>query len=225
MNIEYDYSYLNIEKDFADVGFADETVEIIRVQAKMGEEEEVNWFLDMLERRFKMYQYIKDNGVKFGEEELFYWCGESKLYFTLTVKAETLEQHEKIVDDVLDIVRNDFGQTNFELSMQMGNRKDWSKINGYLEQISEWKTISPNIISMFYNDMKYCGTKYSKESVEKLYALSDEYLEIFVDKKVKWNDWLGTVRKLSTGYAFFKTRAKRTYYQLNLGNVESLKCV
>lgn len=225
MEIIDDKSYLYLNKRMVNTGFTDEVVGKICVQGGCDEQQAIDRLLDILENRFRMYQYKKNNGVLFDTEDLFYW-GDRKRYFDVTVKANTLERHNKIVAEVLDIINCDFKNTQFYVRLQYDNRTDWDRINEYMQQDFDIDNLPLSILSAFYKDMQYDDRKYSMEATEKLHELSNLFLSKFIDKKVIVNGNIkGYVHKLSDTYALFKPRATKTYYPLNLGVIQSIKMI
>lgn len=225
MEMKHDKSYLYLYKRMVDTGFTDEVVGKICVQGGVNEQENITELLDILENNFRMYQYKKDNGVKYGTEDLFYW-GDRERYFDVTVKANDLKNHNKIVADVLNIIENNFKNSDFYVRLQYDNRIDYEKINEYLKQDFDISNFQISTLGAFYENIPSNHGRYTKESTQKLYKLSNDFLDQYVDKKVIVNQTLkGTIHKLDDIFALFKPRATKTYYPLNIGVIQSIELV
>ena len=72
MEFKKDYSYLYLTKNEYTEPFINEVVKSIRFYGTDKFEEEYTGIKEWLEENFIMYQY-KDNGIEYGDHELFYW--------------------------------------------------------------------------------------------------------------------------------------------------------
>lgn len=232
MEIKHDKSYLSENNVMVDAGFANDVVGKICFQGnfKLGEHALIKQIADYLENNFRMYQYIKDNGVKFKTEDLFFWTNDSRdklLYFDVNVKADTLVRHNEIVDTITKYIENNYSNSEMYVRLQYTKRMDWNKINEFLKQDFNINNLPIELLQPLHNESKYCGNGFTEESINKLISLSNEYLNQFTDKKVLWNGEIkGTIRKFEESrYGLFKPRAKKTYYPIELGNIRSLATI
>lgn len=222
-NVNHDKSYLNLYARIRDVDFTDVVIGKICVQGAIGEEQQITALLEDLESTFKMYQYKKENGIKYGAEDLFYW-GDRERYFDVTVQSDIKERHELVASEVLELINVKYANTNFYVRVQYHNMINWQKLDEFMKQDFNMDNLPINVIGAFYGAIQYGNGKCSKESANKIYDLSSRFISQYVGKKVLVNGEIkGTVKKLADCYGLFKPRATRTYYPLDLGIVRSIQ--
>lgn len=226
MEIKHDKSYLHLYEDWKKAGFTNEVVGKICIQGNYQYEEYeiVKKIADYLESNYKMYQYIKNNGVKFGEEDLFFWTNERErmLYFDLTIKADTLDKHNFIVHSIVQYLEQNYSESQLYIRLQYTERKNWKSINKFLGNEFDIVNLPIDKLRPLYGYI-YSSNQFTKENIDKLHRLSEEYIGQFEGKKVCWNnDIKGTIKKIGDTYGLFKPRATRTYYPLDLSKINSL---
>lgn len=229
MEIKHDQSYLSENNTLVDAGLANDMIWKICIQGnnKVNEQKLIKQIADYLEENFRMYQYKKDNGIKSQTEDLFFWTNgdrEKMLYFDVSVKADTPEKHNQIVNSVIEYLKSNYTDSQIYVRLQYKRITNWNVVNEYLKQNFDLDNLPINVLQLLHNDSKYCGHGFTKESIDKLHELSNYYLDQFVDKKVLWNGQIkGTIRKFEEGrYGLFKPRARKTYHPIELGKIQSL---
>lgn len=222
MKIKHNKMYLSLWEDWKKAGFTNETITKICIE---GECETVKQIADYLENNYKMYQYVKNNGIKYGEEDLFFWtnCGETLTYFDITVKANTLVQHNEIVNSIIQYLEANYSNTQLYVDLQYHNLKDWNLINEYLSKDFDIDNLDVDKLRPLYGYL-YSGHQLTKENESKLIQLSEDYLKQFENKKVILNDNIrGTIKRITEdSFGLFKPRATRTYYPIDLSKIKSL---
>lgn len=229
MKIEHNLDYLPSNDILVEAALANDVIGKICLEGNFKHREQIIQIADYLENNFRMYQYKKDNGVKYKTEDLFFWTNcqrEEMTYFDVTVNSETLEGHNEIVNTVVKYLEENYSDTEIYVSLQYTRRFDWNKINQFLKQDFDLNNLPVSVLQILHSESKYCGRKFTEQDIEKLNKLSTLYLDQFVGKKVIWNGQIkGTIRKLSDGFGLFKPRAKKSYYPLELGNIKSLSLI
>lgn len=212
-------------------GMADNVVRKICFQGNFScnEQSIIKSIADYLEKNYRMYQYIKDNGIKFGTEDLFFWTNreyEDLLYFDVVVKAESVGKHNHLVNSIVKYIEESYSNTKISVRLQYSSKLNWSRINEYLSNVYYISDIPFDILQTLYDRLYYSDNELNAESVTKIRLLSEIYLEQFVNKRVVFNGIQGTVRKVEENrYGFFKLRARKSYYNLELNNIQSLSIV
>lgn len=231
MQIKHDLSYLPESKVLLEAGFAHDVVKKICFQGhfKLNEGKFIKQIADHLEENYKMYQYVKDNGVKFKEEDLFFWTNDTReelLYFDVNVRADTLEKHNEIVQEIVKYIEDNYSNTEMYVRLQYSRRENWDAINEFLKQDFDLNNLPIEKLQPLYREIQY-SNGFTKESVMKLRELSNSFLDQFTDKKVLLNggELKGTIRKLGDHFGLFKPRARKTYYHINLGVIKSLTLI
>jgi len=229
MEIKHDQSYLSENNTLVEAGLANDMIWKICIQGNLKENEYklIKQIADYLEENFRMYQYKKDNGVKFKTEDLYFWTNEERekmLYFDVSVKADTPEKHNQIVNSIVKYLEENYSDSQIYVRLQYKRLVNWNKVNEYLKQDFDLNKMPVNVLQLLHNDSNYVGHGLTLESINKLNELSNAYLDQFVDKKVLWNGEIkGTVRKFEEGrYGLFKPRARKTYFPIELGKIKSL---
>ena len=102
-------------KDFinrSDVEKGIAKVRPFKVCVRRGWGKDITPLMDEIENHFRVYQYRKDNGVRFTTEDLFYWTSADEPradglhYFDLSLnKKQSEETQDKILAELLDIIR------------------------------------------------------------------------------------------------------------------------
>jgi hypothetical protein len=114
MKIKNDESCLALYDDMKRIGFTDRSVNKLCFQAFVTANREgetaIKQIKDYLESHYKMYQYIKNNGVKYGEHELFYWSNDNDLYFTVNLNDEkfSVQYNNRIVNEILKYIQKNY---------------------------------------------------------------------------------------------------------------------
>ena len=116
------YSYLYLTKNEYTEPFINEIVGTICFYGTDKFEEEYTEIKEWLEENFIMYQY-KDNGVKHGDHELFYWSDSyhgNKNYFTLKLnyKKLSIERVNQIVNEITYYLTKKYPQLDERYTVQ-----------------------------------------------------------------------------------------------------------
>ena len=232
LEIKHDMSYLYLTNNkLKQMGFTNTTVYKICFQGMYSDDTKIiiQELKDYLELKYKMYQYKKDNGIKFGEEELFYWSNyDSQRYFDVTLKDNNnIKHNEKISKEIEEYVKEKYKNTNLYVRFQYHNRIDWSKINDYIEYFElDFNNIPFEELAAISSRMFYVGSYYTEESMIKLANIEKQIMKYFQNKKIIYNNIKGTLRELPCGgYGVFKPRATKTYYPIKLKSIEKLELV
>lgn len=227
MKIKEYKGYLTENNQLVKAGLSDNVVTKISFEGSFQANEQLimKSIADYLEENYKMYQYKKDNGVKFGEHDLFFWTNrDDLLYFDVNINAETLEKHNQIVNSIVNYIENNYSNTQINVTLNYTVRNDWNRINDYLKQDFGVNNLPIEVLQELHRGINYAGWDFTKESVQKLNELSNLYLDQFVDKRVFWNGMKGTIKNFDENrYGFFKLRARKNYYTISLGNSDSLE--
>lgn len=228
LEIKHDMNYLTGKQGLKGMGFTDITVFKICFRGMRSDNTRIiiQELKDYLESKYKMYQYKKDNGVKYGTEELFYWCNHNdERYFDVTLKDHnSIEDNEKISKEIEQYVKDKYSDANLYVRFQYADRIDWDKVNNYIKDfILDLDNIPFEELQAVSSNMYYVGSHYASESIDKLIEIEKIIMEHFKGKKVIYNGIKGTLRKLDNGYGVFKPRATRTYYPIELSKIKELK--
>lgn len=243
MKITYDESYLYLYDDMKRLSFTDRAVNKLCFQAnttsnRVGETA-IKQIKDYLENHYKMYQYIKDNGVKYGEHELFYWDNGNDLYFTVNLNDErfSVEYNNRIVDEIIDYITKNYSNIKGYVSIQLEERTNWDKVNDYVHTTDFDINNLPYSTLQMITSKAYCkGNTLDIESRNKLSAIESELMNAFVDHRVFYeqvsdgifgkskNVIKGTLRKINNStFGVFKPHAKKQYYRIGLTMIADLK--
>jgi len=242
MEINHDESYLYLNSDMERVGFTNKTIQKICFQGYAKDFEKsktaIQTIKDRLENHYKMYQYKKDNGVKYGEHELFYWSNGENLYFDVSLNEKySVEYNQKIVDEILDYVNQEHSDVQGEVSLQYELRTDWNKVNKYVQRTEFDINNLPYGTLNAISNAAYCqGDTLTIESRNKLYNIEQQLMNAFKDKKVVYKQVLngmfgktettikGTLKQINENvYGVFKPRATKTYYKINMRYIKNLR--
>ena len=228
LSIKHDKSYLRNDI-LKELGYRNETINKICFQGNFkipGSEQIIQQIKDYLENTYKMYQYKKDNGVKYGEHELFYWCiHNDKIYFDVTLNDKfTIEYNNKIVAEIEEYINNNYAEATLYVRYQYSDIINWDKVNDYLNVYElDFNNIPFNLLSSLAYYSFCAGNGITGKNKEKLYNIELEIQKYFKGKKVIFNNIKGTVKEFKEGYfGVFKPRATRTYYPFQLSTIHSL---
>lgn len=242
MEIKHDESYLYLYEDIKQTGFTNKIIGKIAFQAyrtDINGKYSIQKTKDFLENNFKMYQYKKDNGVKFGEEDLFYWSNGEELYFDVSLNEKnSLEYNQNIVDKIISYVEQELNNVQGCVRLQYAERTDWNKINEYINDTTfnidslPFKTLIP-IINKSYGS----GNTLSLDNRNKIIQIEKEIFEKYQNKKItveilssgifgnSITEVKGTLKFITSKneYGIFKPRSRKTYYPISLSNIYDLK--
>lgn len=234
LEIKHDKSYLTGREGLKGMGFTDVTVFKICFQGMYSDDSSIviQEIRDYLELKYKMYQYKKDNGIKYGEEELFYWhngdtrYNDFKRYFDVTLKDNnSIEHNERISKEIEQYVKDNYPNANLYVRFQYTDRIDWDKVNDYIENFElDLENIPFEELHAVTSYMFCCGSHYNEKSMEKLTDIENQLMKFYEGKKVIYNGIKGTLKHLgNNNYGVFKPRATRTYYPIELKTIKELK--
>ena len=231
MEIKHDKSYLNLWADQSNAGFTRELANKIVFQADVRDNRCIVAFQtikDWLEDNYKMYQYKKGNGVKYGEHELFYWASwdTPERYFTIDFnEVLSFDKRIELLEQIESYIVNNLSNIGGFIRLQYKNCMDWDLVNEYVLQLEidcnniPYDKLRAIFDFQFTGDWKYL----TKENALKLYNIQQELLKNLEGKKVIYNGIKGTVKKVNNGgYGVFKPRATRTYYPIELKTIKEL---
>lgn len=239
VKIEHDYSYIRTPQRLKDLKICEDVIDKIAVNTK--DEEAAIEFLDYIEGKYKLYQYKKDNGVRFGEHELFFRGGESYRYFTLNINHNFIDSATIIKELQSHPI---FANEDTYIRFQYATIPIKPSIDKWLKQVN----ISPESVELFdweafqyiyglayYSnshclpqDMKYIIYNMEQKLFEfiegKNIDITLTYQSVFIDPIQKSR---GKIKKISDniGYGFFKGGAVRKYYPITSVNIKSLSAV
>lgn len=213
------------------LGYKDEAIHKICFQGKFNianSETIIKRIKDHLEETYKMYQYKKDNGVKFGEEELFYWSNDNKLYFDVNLNNKfTIEYNNRIVEEIEAYLKTNFSDDELYIRYQYSDIINWNKVNNYITNFQlDCNSIPFDMLSSLSYYCHVAGNRITRENHEKLLDIEIKIQEYYKNKKVVFNNIKGTVKEFKEGYyGVFKPRATRTYYPFRLSKINTLQLV
>lgn len=101
MNITEDDRTTYVDHDMVQRGLAD--VVPLKVTFRGAPESQIT-AMNAIEAHFRVYQYRKDNGVTFGDYELFFWCGcdnrtgerDMRYFYLMFNDKQSLEERERV---------------------------------------------------------------------------------------------------------------------------------
>lgn len=233
MEIKHDKSYLNLWGDQRNAGFTREFADKIRFDADTRDNRCMVAFQeikDYLEKNYKMYQYKKDNGVKHGEHELFYWASwdTPDRYWTIDLnKRLSFEKRIELLEQIIKYLEDNFSDISGNIYLQYKNCMDWDLVNKYISELEiDYNNLPYNKLRAIF-DFQFTGDwEYlTKENADKLYNIQRNLFENLEGKKVIFNGIKGTLKKVSSygEYGVFKPRTKKTYYKIGLNNIKTLE--
>jgi len=232
MEIKHDKSYLNLWDGQRKAGFTQEIANKIVFDADIRDNRCIESFQiikDWLEDNFKMYQYKKDNGVKHGEHELFYWASweNPERYWTIDFNEKlSFNKRIELIKQIEKYLMDNYSEISGFIRLQYQNCMDWNLVNEYVSTLEiDYNNIPyEKLRAIFYfqfNDWR----NLIKDNAEKLLNIQQELLKTLEDKKVIFNGIKGTLKKIDNygTYGVFKPRATRQYYKIGLNNIETLE--
>lgn len=159
--------------------------------------------MDSIERSFRVYQYKKDNGVKFGEHELFYWTNtnpnclraDGKLsFFSLNLNDRTpTDERHAVLDRLLEILKQWDGSV-------VGEKSEILKLSdGTCRKIDH----SPSKASVCYHDELIDS--------DALHIKALERMNFIGNRKCKCGGLVGRFRHDCFGTLFQKHRTRKFY--------------
>lgn len=225
--------YLTANTSLKDLGLEYDTIGKLCIQGRKGFESAILEIKQWLEAHYRMYQYKKGNGVKYGEHELFYWhnCNDS-LYFTVDIEHSNVDDAKRIADEIVAYITAEHHTADGYVSLQYESVLRWGAINQFvMEMDTSDKDVLPlNALARIARKGYLTGHTLTLESRDKLHELELELLGAMCGKKVcidtggMGQPVKGTLHQLAGGqFAVFKPRATRTYYPVSLGNIANLK--
>jgi hypothetical protein len=232
MKIIHDRYYLNLWAEQREAGFTQEIANKIVFDADMKDNRSIEAFQtikDWLEDNFIMYQYKKDNGVKYGEHELFYWVSwqTPERYWTIDFNENlSFDRQIELLNQIVKYLEDNFSNVSSTVRLQYKNCMDWNLVNNYVSNLVVDYSSLPYeklkaIFHFQFNDWK----NLSKDNADKLLNIQQELLQSLENKKVVYNGIKGTLKKIDNygTYGVFKPRATRQYLKIGLGYIDSLE--
>jgi hypothetical protein len=236
MEIKHDESYLYLWNDMRETGLSYTTVGKICFQAS---NKIVTEIIEYLESKYRVYQYKKNNGVKHGTEDLFYWTNDRLSgYFDVTLKDDDTMEHSKtLAREVLEYAEQNYSETNLYIRVQYTEKYDWMAVNNYIETLTN-DNIDLNVVRPLFSEIYHAGNKISDNNKEMLIKINKDYFDKMANKKVNAtlttsgifgnseNIIIGKIKQIRNGeYGLFKLHATKTYYPVDLGSLKSLSII
>lgn len=237
-NIKHDYSYIRTPQRLKDLKICEDVIDKIAIDTN--DEKTAIEFLDYIEGKYKLYQYKKDNGVRFGGHELFFWRGGNYKHFTLNINHNLIDK-EKILDDLQShhIISN----SDVYIRFQYATIPIESSIDKWLKQVEvsrdgiklfDWEAFQ-YVYGLAYYSNGYC---ISRDMKDKIFNIEQELFEFIEGKRIDAiltyesvfgnsnQNMIGKIIKINDniGYGFFKGKAVKKYYPISPVNIKSL-CV
>lgn len=228
INIKENKSYLRKSK-LKDNGLEEEKITRLDIKS---DKDTLKKIADLLESKFKMYQYKENNGINFNEEEIFYysnigWNGKDYPDFIkLTLKWDNIKNNN-IVNEILNIVKENCLNSVINIDLVYTNTLNKEKIKDYIDNfeinknnIIENKYILSAIDQNVFSYHKLNGLKIE----DKLKEIENFIVNELLDNKVIFNGMKGRIKKVGDDkYGFFKLKARVNYYCFGLENLYLLE--
>jgi hypothetical protein len=227
MEIRHDKSYLYLYEDMKQTGFTNLAVTKVRFEGTRKDNRSIQaleQIKDYLHEHYRLYQY-KNKDLKYGEHDLFHWSN-SDNYFTIDYNdKDTNDRYTELTKEIVEYVENNYADIEGSLSLQYEEVTDWNKINDYIMNTEfDINNLPFKILQPIVKNAQYTGNTLLLESRDKLFNLESQLLESLAGKKIVYNSINGTLKKIKEGvYGVFKPKATRTYYQIGLSMIQSLK--
>lgn len=232
--ISHDKSYLHSKQEFLSKGFQYDAISKLCFQGIKKYIKQSNIalldILDWLESNYRMYQYKKDNGVKYGEHELFYWSNGDSSYFSIDINHDVVKSVDDVVEDILAYAESKLKDIDGYIRLQYGTITDWDRINVYIMETEFDESNLPlNVLSYFSARSQYVGNTLTIPAREKLHQIENQVFNPLLNKKIVWETATGktikgTLRQGGDGsFRLFKLRATKTYYPVGLKNANEIK--
>lgn len=223
MKITNDFSYLS-KKEKYDRSYINLGVFHLRFLFKADNNVNSNAtrILDWMEENFKMYQYKKNNGVKYGEHELFFWCNCGDFsYFTIGFIYKSLEKCEKYVNKILMYLIEECEDIEGDVVIQYTDCVNYEKLSKYIVEEFDFNNINYKALSLikYYEDEK----KLTSEAIEKLHSINNQFISKILKKQVIINGIKGSFKEVPGGYGFFECRKRKYYRDINITDIYSFK--
>lgn len=224
LKIKHDKSYLYLYEDF-NCMFGFEEVKKICFEGSFKEEKYIKEILDYLENNYKMYQYKKDNGVKFGEEDLFYWSNGESLYFDITLKGDK----KTLVNEILEFMNRNYLNSDIYIRLQYTRDIDWDLVHEYLK--NDMNNLNHDemgvLYDIYHNHFDY-RQNFTEEEVKIINDFTNDFIKQFNNEKILLSNGIkGTVKYIENlnKYGLFKPRVRNKFIPLSLTNLKELKVI
>lgn len=201
-------------------GLGFETFGMIKL---FGEPSHLRSITTFVKENFDVY---KENILKWGEHEVHIWTSQDGTSVHLTPNG--MKNGEKRNEDINSLIRQELSTTfkDLEVTAIFGLTFQLTK-ERVEEFIFNFKFDNNQIPFEKFNVIRPCTVGYpkpSKEAMERYLQLDHKFKEFLLDKKVIVNGLKGRFKRLSSGeIAFFKLRARKTYYKFSLNNIQTLE--
>ncbi|MDR1132103.1 MAG: hypothetical protein LBL15_06775, partial [Oscillospiraceae bacterium] len=227
LEIKEDKSFLSTDASLKSLGLEYETVGKLCFQVYRGFERSLFVIKEWLEENFRMYQYKKGNGVKYGEHELFYWHrdGDDR-YFTVNITHKNASAR-RITEEVIAYLAAAHSGAEGCVVLQYEDVLDWAAVNRFVTgmDVSDKNGLPLSAIARIAGKSHNTGDTLTPGSRDKLSKLEAELLGALRDKRVSLSTWRdkrvnGTLRQLDGGgFALFESRARKTYIPVSLRHI------
>lgn len=232
MKIKHDRSYLCLYDDIKSV-FTFECVGKICVEGynnnKENHEKYIKDILDYLESNYKMYQYKKDNGIKYGEEDLFYWGNGESLYFDVTLKDDNKKiVNERLVNEILRFLNDNYSNSNLYIRLQYTLKINWNFVHEYIAKNNDVNDYNIGVLYDFYHNHYDYRNYFTSDEVEKINNLTNAFIGQYNNKKVLLkNGTKGTIKYISSlnKYGLFKPRVKNKFVPISSVDLQELEII
>jgi len=198
MNITNDRSYINHSR--IENGIATEQPFKVAVDRCWGKD--ITPLMDEIERTFKVYQYKNDNGVKYGEEELFFWTNtqypdisDGKMaFFSLNLNRKTTpDERRAVLDRLLPILEA------WDGSVVGAKTAIVTHCDGTTEEVDRW----PSHARVDYHDELIDNDTLHIKALERMKEIGD--------RKCECGGIVGRFRHDAHGSLFQKFRTSKFY--------------
>lgn len=224
LKVKHDKSYLYLYDDLNSI-FSFEEVKKVCFEGKHTEEKYIKEILDYLENNYKMYQYKKDNGVKFGEEDLFYWSNGCPSYFDVTLQGD----NKRLLNEILEFMNSNYSNSDIHVRLQYTRSINWDLVHEYLK--NDLNDLNHNEIGILYdlynNHSKY-RDNFTEVEIKRLNDITNNFIEQYDHKKILLSNGIkGTVKYICylNKYGLFKPRVKNKFIPLSFTNLQGLEVI
>ena len=224
--------YIITETSLKDLGLEYDTIGKLCITGYSGAERAVFEIKEWLEGNYRMYQYDKGNGVRYGEHELFYWnLSDDSLYFTIDIEHKNVDDAQRVSDEIVSYIKSNHNGADGSVTLQYESVLRWDAINQFVAEldISAADGLPLPAIARIAYEAQYVSDTLTFSNREKLHSLETKLLGAMRDKRVYYTienmnmSIKGTLCQLTDGKFVVKPRATKLYFPVELQNITKLK--
>lgn len=188
-----------------------------------GQNEDLNKIKQFAIDNFRTYKH--DNTVKYGEHEIFLWSTDGHFYFVLNAELHGEERN----NEILKIIENALKTTFKDLNVTVRFGKDYQLLPSKIEEFLDSYVIDINNLPIDkFSVLEPCCTSFPKLKegyVSKLYNFEKQIKHLLFNKTITINGIKGKFKKINSegDLGFFKLRATKNYYNINLRDIKTLE--